>query len=68
MPILSCSDGQSSRAKVYNTSLVEQFFQENAGLLPAGANPENQIARKIDGREGTVALILDFRACFVTVR
>lgn len=54
--------------EVYNTSLAEQFFEENAALLPAGANPENQVGRKIDEQKGTVALILDFRSCFLTVR
>ncbi len=53
---------------VYNTSLVEQFFQENAALLPAGANLEFQISRKLDEQHSTVALILDFRSCFLTVR
>lgn len=53
---------------VYNTSRVEQFFKENAALLPAGANPEFQISRKLDEQKGTVALILDFRSCFLTVR
>lgn len=53
---------------VYNSSLLEEFFKENAALLPPGANPENQVGRMIDEQKGTVALILDFRACFVTVR
>ncbi len=53
--------------EVYNTSLVEQFFKENAALLPAAANPENQVSCKIDEQHSTVALILDFRACFLTV-
>jgi hypothetical protein len=48
--------------------LLEQFFKENAALLPAGANPENQVARWIDEQKKTVALILDFRSCFLNVR
>lgn len=54
--------------EVYNTSLVEQFFKENAALLPAGANPEDQVARTLDPPQGTAALTLDFRSCFVIVR
>jgi Surface antigen variable number repeat len=53
---------------LYNNSLGGAFFKENSALLPPGANPEDQLARKIDLQQGTVALILDFRSCFVTVR
>lgn len=48
---------------VYNSSLVEPFFKENASLLPAGADPENNLALDFSQRRGTVAVTLDFRPC-----
>jgi outer membrane protein assembly factor BamA len=48
---------------VYNTSRVEQFFQQNASLLPVGASPEHNLVRKLDEHQATVAFILDFRLC-----
>lgn len=48
---------------VYNSSLVQPFFKENASLLPAGANPGNNLALDFRQGRGMVAVTLDFRPC-----
>ena len=48
---------------IYNSSLVEPFFKESASLLPAGANPGDNLALDFDQVRGMVAVTLDLRSC-----
>ena len=54
---------------LFNPELVEQFFQENTPVLPSDASPRDDMQltespwSKPDDRNGTVAIVFDFRSC-----
>ncbi len=51
------------RGNVFDTSLLEKFFERNKLILPRDAAPDNDTQRHIDEQAGTVDITMDFRRC-----
>ncbi len=47
----------------FNPRLVEDFYNENKSVLPAGVSPKEDMRLKLDFRNGTVAIVFDFGSC-----
>ncbi len=60
------ADSGLAPGSIFNSRLLEAFFQRNKSLLPADASAEDATQRHIDEQAGTVDLIIDVRGCPVT--
>lgn len=49
------------RSWLFNSAVLENFFKANRSVLPADASPEDDVEFHRDTRDGTVALVFDFR-------
>jgi outer membrane protein assembly factor BamA len=48
---------------VVNPDLVDDFFEQNRGLLPLGASRRNSVRYSLDGKSGTEDITVDVRPC-----
>jgi outer membrane protein insertion porin family len=49
--------------KVFDTSLLNRFVEENRTSLPNNAGPESDVLRRLDDQLGAVDITMDFRRC-----
>jgi outer membrane protein insertion porin family len=49
--------------KIFDTSLLNRFVEENRTSLPNDAGPESDVLRRLDDQLGTVDITMDFRRC-----
>jgi outer membrane protein assembly factor BamA len=48
---------------VFNSDVIDKFFDENRSLLPAGSSPQDNLTAKRNVKAGTTSLRFDFFTC-----